>query len=198
VWRRLRRGFARAEIAVLEALRVHEGRWYPLLDGDPLARAAGVPFDISGHRFAAQAVVDGRVTHASRAALASLLDPDPEAVVEVGLLLEVEEEPDDARWVEALVRRQVGGDARLPGEEVARLLRALIRPDAVDAACSSLTRRDAQPHVDLWLDVLRRAPTPYAEVDPDHPLAAHVTDMLIGAVPPDQWGPELPWGGLSA
>ena len=164
-WRVLRRRFERAGIDVLEGLRVHDGRWFPLLGGDLRSREAGVTYDISGHRFAAQAVVDGRVTHASRDELAGLLDPDAEGVVAVGLLLDGPAAPTtvavERPWVEALVRRHVTEGSSVPDADAARLLRALSDPSLLDAAWSSLTREHAQRHVDLWRDLLRRTPTPY-------------------------------------
>ncbi len=229
-WRALRRRFEGAGIDVLEGLRVHGGRWYPLLGGDARSRTSGVAFDISGHRFAAQAVVDGRVTHASRDELAALLDADPGGVAAVARLVESQPAPAagaaEERWVDALVRRHAAEGTRVPDADVARLLRALGDPRLLAAAWTSLTRQDAQRHVDLWRDVLRRTPPAHvppvaallglaawqggqgalawcavdrcAEVDAAHPLAAYLTSVLSQAVPPGEWRPDTRWGGLSA
>ena len=96
-----------------------------------------------------------------------------------------------------------------------------------DAAWSSLARTNAQRHVDLWLDVLRRTPAPYtppvatllgfaawqsghgalawcavdrcAEVDPDYTLMTYLASALTHALPPSAWEPDFRWdAGLSA
>lgn len=165
-WQALRRGFRDADIAVLEAVRAHGGRWYPLLAGDRMLRENGVPYDISGHRFAVQAVVDGRVTHRSRAELAALLDRDDARAAVVAELAAGQSPPPpdpetEARWVEALVRRHVADGTSPTDAEVARLVCALRVDGLRDAAWSSLVRSAAQRHVDLWVDVLRRTPAAY-------------------------------------
>ena len=160
--RRLSRGFEVAGIDVLEALRVDADRWYPLLGGGRRARELGVPYDVSTHPFAAQAVVDGRVTHPSRDDLAALLDTDPDRATAVGALLADVPEPADLRkegeWVDRLVRRHTSRSTSPSDADAARLLRALSLKPLRDAAVSSLGRSVAQQHVDLWLDVLRRTP----------------------------------------
>lgn len=164
-WRGLRSGCRGAGIEVVEALRVDGERWYPLLGGDRRIRENGVRYDISAHRFAAQAVVDGRVTHASRDALAALLDPDPARTAAVAELAAALPDPGEERvegeWVDRLVRRHTAEGSSPSDEEVARLLRALSMTPLRDAASSSLARASAQAHVDLWLDVLRRTPAPF-------------------------------------
>jgi hypothetical protein len=165
-WRGLRRGCREAGIEVAEALRVDGERWYPLTGGDRGIREEGVRYDVSAHRFAAQAVVDGRVTHASRDELAAQLDPDPArtaAVAELAAALPVPaEERSEGEWVDRLVRRHTTSEGSSPSDaEVARLLRALTVQPLRDTAWSSLSRATAQAHVDLWIDVLRRTPAPY-------------------------------------
>ncbi|HET9420746.1 MAG TPA: DUF4192 domain-containing protein [Nocardioides sp.] len=230
-WRGLRGGCKQAGIDVLEALRVDGRRWFPLLGGDKRVRELGVPYDISAHRFAAQAVVDGRVTHASRDELAALLDADPERAAAVAGLVDSRPDPTDLRdegeWVDGLVRTNTTAGTSPSDAEVARLLRALVHKRLRDAAWSSLTRTGAQRHVDLWLDVLRRTPTPYtppvatllgfaawqnghgalawcavdrcAEVDPDYTLMTYLASALTHALPPSAWEADFRWdAGLSA
>ena len=72
--------FTAAGIGVREVLRVHDDHWYAVLPGAPLAAYRGVPFTRAEHPFTAQAVFDGRVTHASREALRATVAPDAEAV----------------------------------------------------------------------------------------------------------------------
>jgi Domain of unknown function (DUF4192) len=230
-WRGLRGGCTDAGIEVVEALRSDGRRWYPLLGGDRRIRETGVPYDISAHRFAAQAVVDGRVTHASRDDLAALLDTDLDRTSSVAGLVDDVPVPTDLRsegqWVDRLVRHHTGAGSTPSDAEVARLLRALMQKPLRDAAWSSLTRTNAQRHVDLWLDVLRRTPAPYtppvatllgfaawqsghgalawcavdrcAEVDPDYTLMTYLASALTHALPPSAWEPDFRWdAGLSA
>ena len=230
-WRGLRGGCRDAGIEVLEALRVDGRRWFPLLGGDRRIRELGVPYDISAHPFAAQAVVDGRVTHASREELASLLLPDPDRAAVVAELADDLPVPADLRsegvWVDGLVRAHTAARTTPSDAEVARLLRALMQRRLRDAAWSSLTRADAQRHVDLWVAVLRRTPTPYtppvatllgfaawqsghgalawcavdrcAEVDPDYTLMTYLASALTHALPPSSWEADVRWdAGLSA
>lgn len=164
-WRALRGACREAEIRVVEALRADGERWYPLLGGDRQVREGGVPYDVSAHPFAAQAVVDGRVTHASRDELAALLDTDPARVAALADAVEMAPAPTDpggeAAWVDRLVRMHTEAGSAPPDVEAARLLRALTDSRLRDAAWASLTRATAQAHVDLWLDLLRRTPTAY-------------------------------------
>ena len=136
-WRGLRGGCRDAGIEVLEALRADGRRWYPLLGGDRRIREIGVPYDISAHPFAAQAVVDGRVTHASRDDLAALLDTDPDRAAAVAELVDDVPVPTDLRsegeWVDRLVRR-----AHRRGHDAVRRRggAAAPRPDA-EAGCAT-------------------------------------------------------------
>jgi hypothetical protein len=230
-WRGLRGGCRDARIEVLEALRVDDRRWYPLLGGERRVRELGVPYDISAHPFAAQAVVDGRVTHASRDELVSLLETDADRAAVVAGLVDELSAPTDLRgegeWVDGLVRGHTAARTTPSDAEVARLLVALPQKRLRDAAWSSLTRADAQWHVDLWVGVLRRTPAPYtppvatllgfaawqsghgalawcavdrcAEVDPDYTLMTYLASALTHALPPSAWEADVRWdAGLSA
>ena len=55
-----------AGTAVHEVVRVHDSHWYAVLPGAPIAAYRGVPFTLADHRFTAEGVLAGRVTHASR------------------------------------------------------------------------------------------------------------------------------------
>ena len=213
-WRALRSACAEHGIAVVEALRTDGERWYPLLGGDRRLRELGVAYDVSAHPFAAQAVLSGRVTHPSRAALAAQLHPDPRrtAAVDAALAATVVEPPVDPARAEALVRTHLAAVTVPEDAQAARLLRALVHDEARVAVSRSLDRSSARAHVDLWLGLLRRTPSPYVpgvasllalaawqagdgalawcavdrcvEVDPGHPLAAYVASALTHAVPP--------------
>ena len=66
---------------MVDALRVHDGRWFTLLGA--AASGAGVPYDVSAHPFVAAAVLDGRVLHDSRDQLAATLDSRPDEVAAI-------------------------------------------------------------------------------------------------------------------
>lgn len=215
-WRALRRGFEGAGIEVLAALRADGARWYPMTGTDEPLRERGVAYDISGHPFAAQAVMDGRVTHGSRDELAALLVPDPARAARIAGLIP-DARPPEPGWVDALVRRHVAAGSSPSDTDTATLLVALEAGELFDEAGRCLTPVEAQRHVDLWLDVLRRTPTPYvapvaallglaawlsgngalawcavdrcAEVDPDQPLMTYLAVALGDALPPSAWDP---------
>jgi len=226
-WRALRRAFDDSGIRVLEVLRADGRRWYPMLHGDRRLREDGVPYDVSAHRFAAQSVLDGRVTRGSREEVAALLDTDPERAAAVEELAAGLPDPQEAEterhWVDRRVRRYLADGVPPSDADVARLLRLVRLAGLRDAALASLTRASAPRHVDLWVDVLRRTPTPYVprvagmlalaawqdghgalawcavdrctEVDPDDRLAGYVATALTRALPPSTWRPGP---GLSA
>lgn len=170
LWRALRRGFHDAGVQVSAALRVEEQRWYPLAGHDRRTRELGVPFDISSHPFLVQAVVDGRVTHGSREALAATLTPDREATTRIAALVARRSVPGhvpgdllaEGDWVEASVTADLLHD-RLPDDErLARVLVALSDLRLRDAAWSALTRERSRPAVAWWTHALTRSPTALA------------------------------------
>lgn len=163
LWSALGRGFDRAGVVVVEALRVEQERWYPLIGRDERARELGVPFDISAHRFLAQAVLDGRVTHRSRAALAETLVPDPVAVPRLAALTSRLPRPSDllteGEWVEALLTEHLLQDRLPTDDELARVLVALADLRLRDAAWSAVLRRDrSRPAVAWWTHAVTRSP----------------------------------------
>lgn len=214
VGRVLVRGFRDAGIEVVDLIRADGRRWFPLLRGRQ-GREAGVPYDVSAHPFAAQTVLDGRVTHASRGELAATLVPEADRVARVAAAV-LPGQVTDPAWVRAAVRRLAGSGDPASDEEAARLLTAIGDDvDCRDAAWAGLDRSGVQAHVALWTDLLRRAPDDLAgpaaavlglvawlaghgalawcAVDraealvPDHTLSALVADLLTAAVPPSAW-----------
>jgi hypothetical protein len=211
VLRRLRPAFGRAGIDVVEVFRAHDGRWFA--PGRPGAPAAGVPYDVGGHLFRAQAVVDGIVVHGSRAELVAALCPSPRAVDEVARAVRraVPSPPGEiADLVD--VRLEAG---RFTAVELARVLLGLLDVEGRDAAWAAMSRDVAALHVRLWTDAVQRAPddlvaAPAAvlalaawlaghgalawcavdrcqAVDPGNTLAQLIADMLTNAVPPSAW-----------
>jgi hypothetical protein len=211
VARRLRRAFATAGVDVVEVLRAHEGRWFA--PGRPGAPSGGVPYDIGGHRFRAQAVVEGIVVHASRAELEALLQPLPEAVAETARVLRRAVPSPPGEIVDLVDRRLDAG--RFTTVELARVLLGLLDVSGRDVASARIVRETAVQHVRLWTDAVQRTPdelvaAPAAVLalaawlsghgalawcavdrcwaaEPDNSLAGLVSDVLTRAVAPSAW-----------
>ncbi len=163
-WRVLRRAIEGVGVSVAEALRVVDGRYFPLLAGDRALREVGIPCDVSAHPIRVRAVLQGQVTHPSREALVATIEPDPAAQAAVAALLDdrpVADRLGEGRWLVGLVTRctddraapQLAADA-----ELARLLLAVRDTVLRDAAWSLIDRESAPEHLRFWSDVLRRAP----------------------------------------
>jgi hypothetical protein len=162
-------------------------------------------------------VFDGQVTHASRDDLRRTLDCDAAAqarVLECRLRLGPPRNAETGWVVDVLGRCvETGGDP--DDDEAARLLLAVGRLDARDAALFAVSRETARDHLRVWSSLLRRAPrdqvpvaaalTAFAawqaghgalawcaldrcfEVQPGHPLARDLAECLTRAVPPSAW-----------
>jgi len=215
---RLRRDFTAREIGVIDVLRAHHGRWSPVSSRQGAREPTSRPYDDATHPFAAQAVFDGQVTHASRDDLRETLAPDADAQARVVALqggLGVPG-PAEVGWatdllVRCVVTRSDPGDA-----DAARLLWAVGRIDVRDAALFAVSRESSREHLRIWSGLVRQAPTDQVpgaavlaafaawqaghgalawcaldrcfEVDPDHALARGLADCLTRAVPPSAWG----------
>ena len=211
------RAFVESGIDVLAVLRAHEGTWCLVPAHPGLTETSPLPYDEASHPFAAQAVFEGVVTHASRDALRDTLAARPEEVSRVqGLLAEVvPSATDEAGWVRALALRCAASGERPTDREAARVLRAVVRADVRDGALYAVTRDSAVDHLRVWTDLLRRAPdaqVPDAaavtafcawqagqgalawcavdrclEIDPRHRLGLCLAECLTRAVPPSAW-----------
>ncbi|PKH41386.1 protein of unknown function [Nocardioides alpinus] len=206
--------FTAAGITVREVIRVHDHHWFAVLPGAPLAAYRGIRFALDEHRFTAQGVFDGRVTHASREALRATIAPDAASVGRVSAEL------DSAAFlpagaVVALVRRHVEHGTTFSDAELASVAVSVVAGDRRDEAWVWLTRPDARRAVDLWSDAVRRLPVPHVaapaavlafaawlvgdgalawcavdrchEVDRAHTLATLVVQLLESATSPDSW-----------
>jgi hypothetical protein len=206
--------FTAAGISVREVLRVHDEHWYAVLPGAPLAAYQGVRFTLADHRFTAQGVLDGRVTHPSREALRATIAPDAAAV------RQVEPQLDGARHLAAgelaaLARRHLEQGTGFSSSELACVAVTVTSGERRDEAWVWLSRADARRAVDLWADAVRRLPTTHVAgpaavlafaawlvgdgalawcaVDrcraahPTHSLAGLVAQLLETATPPDTW-----------
>jgi hypothetical protein len=170
------------DVAITVALRADGRHWFLLASERGEGRPElGVPYDISTHPITMEAVVEGRVVHASREALRdSLVGSDPDEIERVAAAVDVAitrmkdaAGPSDAtaspaaarehlvhegRWVQHRVRRFLDDGARLDTHDVGRLLVAMISIEVRDVAWSEMRRDNARAHVDLWRDVVRRSP----------------------------------------
>jgi hypothetical protein len=169
-----------AEVTLV--IRAHGGRWYPLSDcGQGHCPAEGTAYDVSAHRFTAEAVLDGHVTLGSRQELAdSLIGTDPDAVEAVreaadraltrmrGAVRDPFGPPaprtarahlvQEGQWVAERVRRFLADRGTLSAEDAGRLVAALTVVDIRDVAWAEMERGNASRHVDLWRDLVRRTP----------------------------------------
>ena len=153
----LHEAFEDAGITVREALRIHDDRWFAVLPGAPLAAYQGVRFQRSDHRFTAQGVFDGRVTHASREALRSTLAPDPGAVAVVRSLLEGASEMPPGRLRE-LVEGHLSSATPFTDAELAAVAVTVVTGPGRDEAWAWLDRARGAGGVALWSDAVRRLP----------------------------------------
>jgi hypothetical protein len=215
---RVRAAFRRRGIGVIGRIAADGRRWWalPLETGDP-----GTPYDVSAHPFAAQAVLHGLVTHRSRDELSATLAPDLVGVAAVERALASrpallgEHLVAEAAWAVDFVRRCLADSVRPEPEATARLLAGLLDPGVRDAVWTTMSRGEAIPFVELWTDVVRRAPASHLaapaailgfaawlaghgalawcaadrsrEADPDNPLVRLLAESLAAATPPAAW-----------
>jgi hypothetical protein len=127
---------------------------------------------------------------------------------------------EEATWVQRRVRQRVEDGQRLGAADAGRLLVLASLVPTRDVAWAEITRPTAAEHVELWRDLVRRAPRdllPGAssllafaawqrgdgalawcaidralEVDPDYSMAHLVADALTRAIPPGVWEPMDP------
>lgn len=160
-----------AAVEVMIAMRADGERWYCLGAYAGRFPPDGTPYDLSRHPITLEAVVDGRLVHASRDALRdSLVGDDPDEVDRVAdavdaagerLLRAEASRPhlvQEGRWVQHRVRRFLRDGQRLDSHDVGRLVVAIAAVEVRDVAWAQIGHDDARRHVDLWSDVVRRCP----------------------------------------
>lgn len=217
--------FITDRVRLVAVLRVGREHFHDA--GDP--EDPGAPYDVRTHPFTAERVLEGTVVHHDRAELAATLDPvdeqDARLVVE-----EAERVADEllgaghatglateARWVQHIIRRHVAAGTPLLAADAGRLLLLVRFIEVRDVAWAEMTRAEAQAHVELWRDLVRRCPRDLlpaasallafaawlaghgalawcaldkcAEVDPDYSMADCISSLLEGAVAPSVWTP---------
>ena len=216
----------RAGVTTLLTIRADGTRWFPLGSGE--TEPEGRAYDVLGHELSSRAVLDGKVTFRNRAELADSLSPvDPVSVDEVETAHEAlgplatggQELLLESLWLMEQVRSQVAHRDPEP-VSTARFLRALANRDVRDLVWCDIDRENADAHVTLWREVVRRSPdtlvAPAAGLlafaawlagdgalswcavdrclcaDPDHVLGQLVGEALSSAMPPSSWRPIDP------
>jgi hypothetical protein len=206
--------FSAAGIDVFEVLRVHDGHYFAVLPGRRPEAYRGIPFEAGHHPFAAESVFEGRVTHASRDALAATLASDPVAAKAVADLLP-DAEPLLPTGIRPLITGHAASSLPIPSAEVAALALSLAQPELRDEAWRWLDRDSARTYVEFWSGMVRRTPEELVPgpasvlaftawlagegalawcavdraraVDPEHSLAGLVAEMLMSATSPELW-----------
>ncbi|QIK76309.1 DUF4192 domain-containing protein [Nocardioides piscis] len=206
--------FTEHAIDVLDVLRVHDDHYFAVLPGRPATAYDGVSFDVGSHPFAAQSVFGGRVTHASRQALADTIAHDAAGAEAVSSTL-TGSAPLTAEQLRRVVHEHADAPCPPSPELVGALALSLTQGSLRDEAWRWLTRSRAREHLGFWSDIVRRTPLalvpgPAAvlaltawlagegalawcavdrarEVDPAHSLAQLVADLLMSATPPETW-----------
>ena len=201
-------------IGVREVLRVHDNHWFAVLPGAPAHAYQGVPFDLAGHLFTAEGVLDGRVTHSSRDALKAAIAQDEAQALGMEPLIAQAEPLGDGEVV-ALVRNNHENGTMFTPSELASLAVTLPLGNLRDEAWVWMERANARQAVTLWSEAMRRTPDSHAagpaavlafsawlvgdgalawcaidrcrEVEPEHSLAELVASLLQEAVSPDRW-----------
>jgi hypothetical protein len=224
--RRLVDGLEGHGVHVVDVLRVERDRYFRLLEDDD----QGTAYDLASHPFTARRVFEGHVVHESREALAgTLLGTDPAEVAAVAAAADaagdrlVDASPRgiaagsraDALWIQGRVRRFLRTGRPLPTSDAGRLLFLCRDVDLRDVAWAEITRTDAARHVELWRDLVRRAPDEllppaaallgfaawlagdgalaWCALDrctalaPDYSMAEVVGEALLRAIPPSTW-----------
>lgn len=141
----------------------------------------GTPYDLARHPLTLEAMVDGRLVHASRDALRdSLVGADRAELDRVAAAMGVagqrlldacrvdggRRDPaaarphlvQEGRWVQRRIDRFVRDGNRLDSPDVGRLVVAVACVEVRDVAWATIDRVGARRHVDLWTDVVRRCP----------------------------------------
>lgn len=164
----LREGCRVRGIAMLIAV-VADGAEYSVV-GPGGTLGPRTSYDVTAHPFVVQGIVEGRITHRTRADMVASLEVDPALAAPVVEQLHEggwhdTDPPTGARevrrhgnWVVATVRLATGTGELPPPSGLARLLWALQVPRIRDAAWTVLDRATAPRHVRFWSEVLRRTP----------------------------------------
>ncbi len=126
----------------------------------------------------------------------------------------------EGHWVRDRVRRYLATGEPLDAQEAGRMAVAMVNIEVRDVAWAEMDHDNADQHVELWRDLVRRVPLdllagPAAllgfaawlsgngalawcavdrcrEAEPDYRLAGLIASTLMQAVPPSTWTPVPP------
>lgn len=127
----------------------------------------GIAYDLESHPFTVENVFAGAVVHESRADLAATLvgadEEDRAAVARAAAAVDVvllgrEAKRAEALWIQGRIRGFRRTRAPLTAVEAGRLLAVCDDDDLHDVAWAEMTREHGDAHVQLWTDLVRRAP----------------------------------------
>lgn len=218
-----------AGVSVIDVIRVGADHYWTGRDVDGLGveefvDGPGSAYDVSTHPFVVERIVSGSVIRSGRDELHDTLITDPAQVerIEAAIARQLQSRPDppdelELGWLHARSRRFIRDRGALTDEEAARVLCAVSWPLGRDAAWESVGRGEAAGLVDMWADLVRRAPAPWSahaaavlallswisgdgalawcavdrslETDPDNSLARLVAQILEAAISPTTWRP---------
>lgn len=156
--------FAAHGFAVLTPLRSDGSCWCEVRRGERAAEPR--PYDVRAHALTAQGVLEGRVTLASRAALAASVAADPgaaELVWQAWLAQAALPPPGQRELCDLLDGGHGGRAAPLADADIARIVRACQDPGVRDAAWCGLRRESAEDAVTFWSGVVVRTPDDLAD-----------------------------------
>lgn len=128
---------------------------------------AGTPYDLDSHPFMAQHVFGGALVHDSRSGLSDSLDGADEADRVAVAQAAADVDPDalgpdavraEALWMQGRIRRFRRTRGPLTPVDAGRMLALCGRNALRDVAWAELAREHGDAHVELWRDLVRRAP----------------------------------------
>ncbi|GAA4128752.1 hypothetical protein GCM10022215_40570 [Nocardioides fonticola] len=216
--------FLEAGIGVIDAVRYHDGRLHGLTGDDDDLPPDGLPIDPWGHRFLAEAVHAGHVVLPRRTDLVDSLRPDVDAWTALRPIWKDAPAAFNPLLGPARLREAVlAAVATLEAGEaldpivVVRLIRAVRSYRGRRHAWCAPSRAEARAHLDLWIHLVRCAPSGWVvgpaalaalaaayvgdgalawcavdraiEDEPADPVAAMVAEGLAAAVPPETYAP---------
>lgn len=180
--RELRRALRRAEVDVLEALLVKEGRWWSYLCRRECCPAEGTPIpealSAGAAAFAAEAVAEGRVTRTDRAELEASVQAAADLATPEGVLA-WEAQADEVVWelflqcrddwpdafvhraldrVDRLATRWAAGDCALSTEDAVLITASLVLRAVRDRVLTLLLEHDDAVLAALFTELARRTP----------------------------------------
>lgn len=155
------RAFADEGIDVVDVLRSDGRCWFEVPVDGSSGETPGTPYDVSSHRFTAEAVLAGRVTRSSRTELAATVAADPDGCAVVSGAARQLEPLDllaEGATVRAAVARWAGGLGPPDPATSARVLVALRDAGVRDAVLSTVDRAEAERQLPVWSALVRSAP----------------------------------------